>query len=376
MHSNKFRIGQNEISYEIYNIFDQLLENLDSLNYESYFLVYDPRVLNDVIDKMFYYFKDNNRLVFVPFSISEKDKNFSTLGNLLEQLLNLKITRDSCLLALGGGTLGNMVGLAAGLIFRGINFIHIPTTILACSDSVLSLKQGINLLKSKNVIGMYYPPVKIMISPELFDSLENREITAGYAEYVKNLITIIPNEINNFDRLNFKEAREFDGLCKLVDKSIEAKEKLLLNDEHEKESGILLEYGHTVGHSLEMMFADLLRHGEGVAFGILVAGLISKKLGYFNDDDLNNQYNLLEKIGMIENLKAFFKDHEINKLELKEHLLFDNKRGYIACNNDEVAMVIMSSFGKPLLTNRLPIINVKMDSILECVDSIYKDLVK
>lgn len=376
MYTKKFQIGKNIVDYEIYENLDLLLNNLNSFEFDSYFLVYDPTILSDVVDKFSNYFKVKNNLVLVPFAITEKTKNFSTLGQLLENLLTLKITRNSCLLALGGGTLGNMVGLAAGLLYRGINFIHIPTTILACSDSVLSLKQGINLLKSKNIIGMYNSPLKVMISPELFVSLPNREISAGYAEFVKNLIIVIPDEIDKFETLNFEEATKFDGLCLLINKSIEAKEKLILNDEHEKNTGILLEYGHTVGHSLEMMFADSLRHGEGVAFGMLVAGLISNKMGYFNESELKIQYDLLEKIGIIEKLKKFFQTREINMNELTDHLLFDNKRGHIACRNDEIAMVIMSKFGEPLLTNGLPIVNIKLDLVIECVKLVYKELIK
>ena len=92
--------------------------------------------------------------------------------------------------------------------------------------------------------------------------------------------------------------------------------------------------------------------------------------------DVNLQYSLLEKIGMIENLRKFFKNNEININDLVEHLLFDNKRGYIACRDNEVAMVIMSKFAEPLLSNGLPIINVKLDIVIDCVKSIYKDLIK
>lgn len=376
MYSKKFRIGDNKVNYEIFDNFDLLLEDLNSHEFDSYFLVYDPTILINIVNKFNNYFNNKKNLVLVPFTITEKTKNFSTLGQLLENLLNSNITRNSCLLALGGGTLGNMVGLAAGLLYRGISFIHIPTTILACSDSVLSLKQGINLSKSKNIIGMYYSPAKVMISPELYTSLPNREITAGYAEFVKNLIIVIPEEINQFECLDYNNAISYDELCLLIDKSIKAKEQLIANDEREKTTGILLEYGHTVGHSLEMMFADSLRHGEGVAFGMLVAGLISYKIGYFKEAELNIQYNLLEKIRMIENLKQFFKTHEINTDELSEHLLFDNKRGYIASNNDEIAMVIMSKFGEPLLTDGLPVVNIKLDLVIECVKLIYKELTK
>ena len=372
----KMQIGDTITDYEIYPNYDFLLDNLDSLKYKSYYLVYDPNILSDIIDKTVACFEKNAKLTLIPFAVTEKNKDLSNLGKLLEDLVNAGITRNACILALGGGTLGNMAGLAAGLLYRGIDFIHIPTTVLACSDSVLSLKQGINLMKSKNIIGTYYHPVKIMISPELYSSLPCREITAGYAEYVKNLIIVIPDRIDGFEHFDFAEAVQYDGLCSLVEESIRAKTKLLINDEHEREDGILLEYGHTVGHSLEMMFPNLLRHGEGVAFGMMVAGIISCKMGYFSKSDTDIQKDLLGKIGIIDSLKEFFKNRNIDNKVLSEYLLSDNKRGYIECNGGEIAMVIMKKFGQPLLSNGLPIINVPLESVIESVQSVWKEIVE
>ena len=370
----KMQIGQTVIDYELYSDYDLLLHNLDSLKYESYYLVYDPDILSDIVNKTVACFNSNERLTLIPFAITEKCKDLSGLSRLLEDLINAGITRNSCILALGGGTLGNMAGLAAGLLYRGIDFIHIPTTVLACSDSVLSLKQGINFMKSKNIIGTYYSPVKIMISPELFASLPNREITAGYAEYVKNLIIVIPEQIEHFKCFDFAQIIQYDGLCSLVEKSIEAKTKLLINDEHERAQGILLEYGHTVGHSLEMMFPNILRHGEGVAYGIMVAGIISYRFGCFSMAELDIQKSLLEKTGMIANLKSIFKGRKVDRTILSEYLKMDNKRGYIACNNEEIAMVIMRKFGQPLFSDGLPIVNVPLELVLESVQLVWEEL--
>lgn len=368
------QIGQEAIDYEVYGNFDCLLHNLDSLKYTSYYLVYDPSVLANLIEETAIYFANKNKINLVPFRITENNKNLDYLSSLLADLIEKGITRNSCILALGGGTLGNMAGLAAGLLYRGVDFIHIPTTILACSDSVLSLKQGINLKKSKNIIGMYYRPVKIMISPELYYSLPEREVTAGYVEYIKNLIIVIPDQIEAFQNFDFQDALSYDGLNLLIEKSIMAKTKLLINDEHERTDGILLEYGHTVGHSLEMMFPDLLRHGEGVAFGMLVSGLISRYMGFFTMEELDAQVDLLNKISVISNLKDIFKKYPIDSEILSEYLVLDNKRGYIECNDQEIAMVIMEKFGKPLYSDDLCIINVPLTLVLNCVQEVWKEL--
>lgn len=374
MKQYEMQIGKKTIRYELYPDLDDLLRDLDTLEYGSYYLVYDPGIMSDVIDKTVAHFKSGARLTPVPFAATEKGKDLIGLGKLLEDLLNAGITCRSCILALGGGVLGNMAGLAAGLVYRGIDFIHIPTTILACSDSVLSLKQGINLMSAKNIIGTYYPPVKIMISPELYASLPEREIIAGYAEYVKNLVTIIPGQIEEFESFDPTEAIRYDSLCALVEKSIRAKAKLLKNDEHERSEGILLEYGHTVGHSLEMMFPDILRHGEGVAYGMLVAGYISRKMGYFIHSEPEIQKRLLEKIGIIGNLRSVFAGRKIDGESLSGYLLRDNKRGYIACNDREIPMVILEAFGKPLSKDRLPLVNVPLESVLEGVQSVWEEI--
>lgn len=372
----KMKIGEAIIDYEIYSNYESLLSNIDSLEYKTCFIVYDSNIMSNVIDKIYDYFVGDSKIKFIPFEINEKDKDLSGLSRLLEQLVDARVTRSDCIVAFGGGVLGNMAGLAAGMLFRGIDFIHIPTTILACSDSVLSLKQGINLLKSKNIIGMYYAPVKIMIAPKLYNSLPRREISSGYAEYVKNLITIIPEDIEEFEVLDFDKSIQYESICYLVRKSIEAKMRLLSNDSHERREGILLEYGHTVGHSLEMMFPDSLRHGEGVSFGIMVAGMISREMGYFSENELKVQKELLEKIGMIDNLKIVFKDKKIDDKILTRCLLNDNKRGYIDCNNNEIAMVILAKFGKPLVTDELPLVSVPLELVMRCFNFVWDEINK
>lgn len=370
------QIGQQIIDYEIHSDYHALLKSFLSLKYTTYFLIYDPVIHTKFIKAARLFFEKEKKFFLVPFEVTEYEKNLSGLSRILEILIKAGVNRSSCLLVLGGGTMGNVVGLAAGLLYRGIDFVHIPTTILACSDSVLSLKQGINMLKSKNIIGMYYRPVKIVICPELYNSLPQRDITAGYVEYVKNLIIVLPDQIENFMKFDFKDATSYGALCSLIKKSIDAKTKLLINDEHERKEGILLEYGHTVGHALEMMYPNVLRHGEGVAFGMLVAGEISNRLGYFTLKEISIQKQLLYKIGVIKNLRRFLKGKIIQKDRLLYYLNLDNKRGYIECNTQEIAMVIMEKIGKPLFTDDLCIINVPAQLVIECVQDIWEEIVQ
>lgn len=283
-------------------------------------------------------------------------------------------TRNSIFFIVGGGVLGNIAGLACGMLFRGVKLCHIPSTIMACSDSVLSLKQGINMHNTKNIVGMYYPPYSVMVCPELFHSLSIRDIKAGYVELIKNMLIAIPEEIptfldSNLDLSNLSYS-DIDALIKL---STRAKLQLIEQDKHEKSKGLLLEYGHTVGHALEMLFPNDIRHGEGVAVGILSAVRLCKKLNYWDDQKTNVVYDLLNKIGIFELLRNVKTMHPgINKKEYRCLLKNDNKRGYINCTEDEIAMVLLTDYAKPLMTGDQYVFSVNVDLVVEVVCEIWE----
>ena len=339
---------------------------------EKLFFIYDTNIPYSCIDKLISCCKQKS--IKLGYSIPESKKNISTLTQIITDLIDKKANRNSLFIIVGGGVLGNVAGLACGMIFRGVRFIHVPSTIMACSDSVLSLKQGINMNNTKNILGMYYAPYAVMVSPELFSSLSIRDIKAGYVELIKNMLIVIPEEIQYFlqSKLDFSNLT-YSDINRLISLSTYAKLKLIEHDKNEKSTGLLLEYGHTVGHALEMLFPNDIRHGEGVAVGIMVAADLSVELNYWDSTKINHIMEMFEKIDIFSSLKSIKGLYpNINEDKLRCLLKKDNKRGYIKCGEDEIAMVMLSDFAKPLMCDNQYIIPINVDLVVKKVCEIWK----
>lgn len=369
-------IGNNIYPYYLYeNIKDLAIAmEKETRKHSNSILIYDSNIPRSCIDKLLIKCTTNSRISVVEYRISEDLKNMLTVNNVLDLFIKYKADRKTGIFVIGGGVLGNIVGLACGLLYRGISLIHIPSTLIACADSVLSLKQGINKAKSKNIIGMYYTPDLVMICPELYESLSMRDRVAGYVELVKNLVIAIPEEITSFLQTSLNlEDLSYDTIVNLVRLSIKAKLKLIVNDEQEKNKGILLEYGHTIGHALEMFFPNEIRHGEGVAVGMLVAAKLSMEMNLFTEEEVATLYAMLKKVNVFVFLHKIREAHSnVDIGELASLLKMDNKRGYILCQNDEIAMVIMKHFGQPLQYKKELVVPVKLNYILKWLQRIWE----
>lgn len=346
-----------------------------SMQYSNSLLIFDSNVPKCIVNKLMGKC-DSSKYVLIRYETNESKKTLKAVSTVLDLLLDHKANRNSCVFIVGGGVLGNIAGLACGLLYRGIDFVHIPSTIMACSDSVISLKQGINKNYSKNVVGMYYSPSAVMICPELYSSLELRDVAAGYVEFVKNLMIVIPDEIENFLSSNFNVSNlTYETLEQLVLLSIKAKLKLISRDKYEKKDGVLLEYGHTIGHSLEMLFSGEIRHGEGVAVGMLVAARLSFLMNFLKKEEVGILKLLLEKINEFYYLRRIKRVHpNLDLSELRKLLKKDNKNGYIYCKADEVAMVVLDHLGVPLKTGENFVIPVKLESVLSNIEMVWEEI--
>ncbi|MEZ3425874.1 MAG: hypothetical protein K1W13_00495 [Lachnospiraceae bacterium] len=347
-----------------------------SEQYSNSIVICDLNVPDECVERIF----GNKALSFdiIKYEVTESIKNMNTVEDIIDKLLEHKANRKTCVYIVGGGVLGNIVGLACGLLYRGLHFVHIPTTIIACSDSCLSLKQGVNGNVSKNILGMYYGPDAVMSCPELYKSLSLRDVAAGYAEFVKNLIIVIPEEIKVF----LEKALDFDDLSyemleQLVELSVKAKLKLIEKDKYERKDGVLLEYGHTVGHSLELLLPDDIRHGEGVAIGMLVAALLSNEMNGFTKEEVEQLKLLLSQINIfpyLNDVKRRNLSLDMRRLEML--LKKDNKHGYINCQNDEIAMVIMKHYKESFDTDEMHIIPVKLEKVMVAVKYVWEEILQ
>jgi 3-dehydroquinate synthetase len=251
---------------------------------------------------------------------TERHKNWRTLRHLCETLVARGATKDSILLALGGGVVGNIVGLAAALLFRGVRFIDIPTTFMAQTDSALSNKQAINGRLGKNHFGVYHAPLFIWADVAYVESEPARQQRSGIVEGIKNVFISQDNLSAAEEMLTAWE--EGDRLYELVRLLIDSKLSILRNDPTERHSGVTLEYGHTFGHAIEWLAQGKLYHGEAVAIGMCLAAEMSYALGYMSGAFLHDHYRFLgERLGVPTELPA-----DISLEALYQTMLADNKR--------------------------------------------------
>lgn len=213
--------------------------------------------------------------------VGEQAKTLAQIEILYQRLLDLHCDRSTVLIALGGGVVGDVTGFVAATFMRGIQYIQVPTTLLAMIDSSIGGKTGVNLPQGKNLIGSIYQPQAVVIDPKLLDTLPKRELVSGFAEMLKyGLISD-----GNF----FKTLCDGDFIMKLDDnlrleaaiaRSCEIKAEIVSKDERELGLRRILNFGHTIGHALETYYGyDKLRHGEAVACGMLCSSWISFQKG-------------------------------------------------------------------------------------------------
>ena len=218
----------------------------------------------------------------------EATKDFTHLEELLERVLDLRPERGSMLLAFGGGVIGDLTGLAASLVLRGIDLIQAPTTLLAQVDSAIGGKTGINTRHGKNLVGAFYQPRLVLADLDTLATLPRREFLAGYAEVVKYGLVDDPAF---FVWLEENGARVTDGeggaRGEAVVRSCRAKARVIAADEREAGRRALLNLGHTFGHALEAAtgFGQTLLHGEAVAIGLVLAFDLSARLGLCPAED-------------------------------------------------------------------------------------------
>ena len=218
----------------------------------------------------------------------EKYKNSDSLNKIYDALLQHRMERKGTLIALGGGVIGDLTGFAAATYLRGVPFIQIPTTLLAQVDSSVGGKTGINHPLGKNMIGAFYQPQLVLADTDTLNTLPDRELSAGLAEVIKYGLI---GDLAFFEWLEAHMdqllARDPQALTYAIQRSCQNKAEVVVADEREAGRRALLNLGHTFGHAIEagMGYGKVL-HGEAVGTGMLMAAVLSQKLGWITEQDV------------------------------------------------------------------------------------------
>jgi 3-dehydroquinate synthase len=278
----------------------------------------------------------------------EGTKDWDHLGRLLDDLLDRRPERGDMLLALGGGVIGDLVGVAASLLLRGVDFIQAPTTLLAQVDSSVGGKTGINTRHGKNLVGAFHQPRLVLADLDTLATLPKRELLAGYAETAKYGLIDDPAffawcEANGAGLVGGDAtARQY-----AVAHSVRAKARTVAADERESGARALLNLGHTFGHALEsaLGYCDALLHGEAVAIGMVLAFELSARLGLCPPEDAARVRRHLAAVGLPVDPPPRLSNSAAQLLELMGQ---DKK-----VRDGRIAFVLARGIGRAFLTDNV-----------------------
>lgn len=287
----------------------------------------------------------------IEFPAGEKNKSRSTKESIENQMLKLGFGRDSCIIALGGGVVGDLAGFIAATYMRGIPYIQVPTTLLAMVDSSIGGKVAVDIIHAKNAIGAFYQPKKVVIDLNFLRTLPKNELINGMAEVIKHALIYDANFFNflekNIDKiLN----RDFDALKIAIKRSCEIKSSIVAQDEKERGMRRILNYGHTIGHSIESALNYKIPHGQAVAIGMSYAAKLSAKLGFLHEGSVIRQNNLLEYIGMPHRLSH----HKLKPKAILEHIQYDKK-----ILNGKINFILLKSIGDAFISDKVSLEDIK-----------------
>ena len=272
----------------------------------------------------------------------EQYKTLGTFDEIITKLLQKKFGRDSCLVALGGGVVGDLTGFVAACYQRGIDFIQLPTTVLAQVDASLGGKTGVNHMLGKNMIGAFHQPKTVIADIAVLATLNDREFKAGLAEVVKYGLI---RDVAFFHWLEQNTekllAREPKALAHAIEQSCRNKIEIFTADERESGLRAILNLGHTFGHAIEtgLGYGRWL-HGEAVALGMLMAADLSGRLSWLSHDVVVRIRNILVQLDLPITLDG------LDPVKMRELMAIDKKS-----KEGALYLVLLEDIGKPVITN-------------------------
>jgi len=233
------------------------------------------------------------------FDDAESAKNLRSVEQITRSLCRAGADRKSLLVAVGGGVVGDVAGFAAASYLRGVELVHIPTTLVSQVDSSIGGKTGVNLPEGKNLVGSFYPPRLVLTDPELLRTLSNREFRGGLAEVVKHAVIADAKMFAMLEKDMEKVLRrDRQALSFLIPRNMEIKARAVSRDERESGMREILNYGHTFAHALESVTKyRRYQHGEAVAWGMIAAAFLGHELGLTRADDVSRIVALIRRLG-------------------------------------------------------------------------------
>ena len=287
-------------------------------------------------------------LLFLSFSANEKNKTLNSVNSYLDILLLKNFNRSDLVVSVGGGITGDVAGFVSSIYKRGINFINIPTTLLAQVDSAIGGKTGVNSIYGKNLIGSFYQPKLVISDLSFIDSLPKKEMICGYAEILKHSIIKDKNFFKWLEK-NSKLILEKDkkALTYAIKKSCEIKMYFVNKDVNEKNLRMILNFGHTFAHAIEVKnkYSKKMTHGEAVLSGMIMAS----KLSVLKKICTLKTLSLIQNIYIKNNLNYTYEEYsKKNSIDKLIPFLKNDKKN----NDNKINFILLKSIGKTAQPNR------------------------
>jgi shikimate kinase / 3-dehydroquinate synthase len=272
-------------------------------------------------------------------------KTWTSAGDMLDRLGAAGLQRNDCVIALGGGTVGDLAGFVAATYLRGIAWVNVPTTLLAMVDSAIGGKTGVNLTRGKNLAGAIWQPRAVVCDPDVLATQDDRSFRSAFAEIVKYSMIVTTTLATDLDgQLERLLSRDADALTATIRECCAIKARIVASDEREGARRAVLNYGHTVGHALEAAagFGDALLHGEAVAVGMRAAGLLSIRTLGCPDGEIGWQDEMISRCGLA-TTSVFDPERVLG------HMRADKKTF-----GDRLGWVLLEARGHPLTGQQVP----------------------
>ena len=313
-------------------------------------LIIDTKIPNK-FKKMIKTKLKNYDLLILSFTANEKNKSLKKVNFYLNKILAKNLNRSDLIIGLGGGITGDVSGFIASIFKRGVNFINIPTTLLAQVDSAIGGKTGVNSHQGKNLIGSFYQPRLVLSDTSFLNSLPKKEMVCGYAEILKHSLIKDQNFFNwlkkNTKNILLKKSKE---LVYAIKKSCQIKMHFVNKDVNEKNLRMILNFGHTFAHAIEVKnnYSKKITHGEAVLSGMILASKLSliKKVcsikmldeikQIYRNNNLSYTYEKYSKLNLISSLIPLLKNDKKN-------------------NDEKVNFILLKKIGKTTLPNKYKI---------------------
>lgn len=304
-------------------LLEEFPKMLKKLHHSKYVIVTDSKVRKLYGEKLCKDVKNSGiGCELISFTEGEKNKRLKTVETLLDKMLSLNCDRKSCIITLGGGVTGDIAGFLAAVFMRGIDFIQVPTTLLAMADSGIGGKTGVNASSGKNLIGSFHQPLAVIIDISTLSTLPDKELRNGYSEIIKMAAIRNKSLFKFLEKHNEKILnKDLKKLQKIITISVRIKADIVSRDTKEKGIRMILNYGHTYGHAIEKASKYKIPHGYAVAIGMCMINEIAVEQKLMKAKHSLRIENLLKKAGLPTRMPA-----NLNKTTLNKLIKSDKKR--------------------------------------------------